>query len=174
MNETLIGGKWEMSVGNVLIPASLLGDLSPNYAEGIMTANTQAGIRNQPSGMAETAELTGTIYVPNYDLIGVIFGIPEGQPIKFGGGSCKISVTRPINVHQVCDGKDGKNDIHMYSGLAVVSFNPTLSTSDLLGFDFTIQAQPTNEGYFLLGHPDPENPTYWDVETQTWLPVPTT
>lgn len=43
MDETLMAGKWEMSIGNTLIPAKLLGDITPNYAEGTVEAKTQAG-----------------------------------------------------------------------------------------------------------------------------------
>lgn len=178
MNETLIGGKWEVGIGNVLIPAKLLGDITINYAEGVMEANTQAGVRRQPSGMPETAEATLNIFIPNAqddstDYLKVVFGVSQDDPLWLGGGSCTVQGSRPINIHPVCNVKDGKDDFHIPAGLVLIQLNPTLSTSDLLNVEVTIQMQPTTNGYLLKGYPDKANPTYWDVETQAWVSVPT-
>ena len=170
-NETLLGGKNEMSIGKVLIPAELLGDISPNYEEGMMEAETQAGTRRQPSGKASTAEITFTLFLDSMDRLKQIFDIADADPIVFGGGNCKTKTPRPINIHPVCDGDDGKNDIHVYAGLVSTVFNPTLSTSDALQVECTIQMQPTANGYMLVGYPDPATPQYWDVATGTWKAV---
>jgi len=171
--ETLLGGKYEMSIGSVLIPAELLGDISPNYEEGMMEADTQAGTRRQPSGKADTAELTFTLFLPSMDYLKQIFDIAETDPLVFGGGNCTTKTPRPINIHPVCDGQDAKNDIHVYAGLVSTVFNPTLSTSDALQIECTIQMQPTADGYLLLGYPDPDTPQFWDVSAQAWAAVPT-
>jgi hypothetical protein len=160
-----------LSVGSVLIPAQLLGDITPNYAEGTMEAETQAGTRRQPSGKAETAELTFTLFLPSIDYLKVIFDVAEDDPIVFGKGSCTSRTPRPINVHPICNGQDAKDDIHILAGSVVTNFNPTLSTSDAVQVEVTIQSQPTNDGYFVLGYPDPTTPQYWDVTTEAWVDI---
>jgi hypothetical protein len=171
--ETLLGGQYEMSIGNVLVPADLLGDLSPNYEEGVMEANTQAGVRRQPSGKAETAEHVFTLFLPSMDYLKTLFDVAQADPIVFGGGKCTTKTPRPINIHPVCNGQDAKDDIHIYAGLVLTKFNPTLSTSDVLSIECTIQMQPTADGYMVLGYPDPSTPQYWDVTSQTWKAIPT-
>ncbi len=172
MNETLLGGKYQMSIGSALIPAELLGDISLDYGEGTTDAETQAGTRKQPSGKAEAAELTFTLFLPSMDYLKTIFDVAQADPLVFGGGNCSTKSPRPINIHPVCEGEDGKNDIHVYAGLVNTKFNPTLSTSDALQIECTVNMQPTSEGYLLLGYRDPANPEYWDVANQTWAAKP--
>lgn len=174
LTDTLMGGKWEMSIGATLIPAQLLGDISPNYEEGTLEAETQAGTRRQPSGKAETAELTFTLYLPNFDYLKVLFAdayqapTPELQKtgaIVFGSSSCSTRTPLPINIHPVCEETDD-NDIHIFSGLASMTFNPTLSTSDAVSIEATIQMQPTDDGYFRVGTGNLTKPSKWDVTKQ--------
>lgn len=171
MNETLLGGKNEVSVGKVLMSAELLGDITVNYEEGIMEANTQAGVRRQPSGKADTAEITYTLFLPSLDYLRIPFDIAESDAIILGGATCSAKTPKAINIHPVCNGKDAKDDIHVYAGLHLIKFNPTLSTSDALAIELTIQMQPTANGYMLLGYPDPSTPQYWDPTTETWKPA---
>ncbi len=171
MNDKLLGGKYEMSIGNVLIPASLLGDLSPNYEEGVMEGNTQAGVRRQPSNKADTAELTFTLFLPSMDYLKKIFDVADADPLIFGGGNCTTRNPRPINIHPVCAGDDAKNDIHVYAGIVRTAFNPTLATNEFVQVEATIDMQPTSDGYLLLGYPDPANPQYWDPATQSYQDV---
>lgn len=174
MNDKLLGGKWEMSIGNVLIPAQLLGDITPNYEEGTLEAETQAGTRRQPSGKAETAELTFTMYLPSIDYLKVLWPAAYNEPtsaaqatgnIVFGGNTCSTTEPLPVNIHPVCENNDN-NDIHIFAGLVNQSFNPTLSTSDAVAVETTITMQPTDGGYFRLGTGDLSQPSHWDVTTQ--------
>lgn len=175
MEQTLLAGKFEMSIGNVLIPASLLGDISPNYAEGTIEAQTQAGVRMQPSGRAETAELTGTLFIPNMDYLKVLFAEAYNAPtaeaqttgnIIFGSNSCSTRTPLPINIHPVCEDTDD-DDIHIFAGLVDMTFNPTLSTGDALSIDFTIRMQPTEEGYMRIGTGNLAAVSHWDVASQS-------
>lgn len=171
-SKKLLGGKNEISLGNVLFPAEILGDINITYEEGIMEAETQAGTRKQPSGKAETAEIVFTLFVEDFDDVKKAFDVAEADPLVFGGGDCVSTQTpRAINIHPVCNGNDAKDDIHVYGGLINTTFSPTLSTGDALQIELTIQMQPTVDGYMLVGYPDPNTPTYWDVETQTYKPV---
>lgn len=179
LNDVLMSGKWEMSIGNTLIPAQLLGDISPNYEEGTLEASTQAGTRKQPSGKADTAELTFTLYLPNIDYLKVLFEDAYQKPtgdlqktgaIVFGSNSCSTRKPLPINIHPVCE-KTDDNDIHIFAGLVATTFNPTLSTSDAVSVEATIQMQPTDDGYFRLGTGDLSKPSRWDVATQATVEV---
>lgn len=178
-NGTLMGGKYEMSIGNTLIPAQLLGDITPNFEEGVLEASTQAGTRSQPSGKLDTAELTFTLYPESIDYLKVLWAdaynepTDEDQPtgnIIFGGSSCTTRTPLPINIHPVCETTDD-NDIHIFAGVVKMVFNPTLSTGDAVSVEATISAQPTTNGYVRLGTGDLSQPSYWDVTTQTTKPV---
>lgn len=178
MQETLLGGKFEMSIGNVLIPAELLGDISPNYAEGTIEAQTQAGVRIQPSGRAETAELTGTLFIPSMDYLKVLYAEAYNAPtaeaqttgnVIFGSNSCTARTPLPVNIHPVCE-KNDNNDILIFAGLVDMTFNPTLSTGDALSVDFTIRMQPTANGYMRVGTGDLAKASHWDVESQSTKP----
>lgn len=179
MNETLMAGKWEMSIGATLIPAQLLGDITPNYAEGTVEAQTQAGTRKQPSGKAETAELTFTVYLPNIDYLKVLWADAYQAPtnelqktgaIVFGSNNCSTRQALPINIHPTCEETDD-NDIHIFAGLVNMAFNPTLSTSDAVAIEATIQMQPTNNGYIRLGTGNLAKPSRWDVTTQKTVEI---
>lgn len=164
----LLAGNWELAIGSTLIPAELLGEISPNYEEGTMEAETQAGKRSQPSGKADTAELTFTVYLPSLDYVKQIFNVADAKPMVFGGGACVTQKAVPINIHPICNGKDGKDDIHIFAGLIKTVFNPTLSTGDSVSVEFTVMMQPTSDGYMLLGYPDGKTPQYWDIASQSW------
>lgn len=179
MDETLMAGKWEMSIGNTLISAKLLGDITPNYAEGTVEAKTQAGTRKQPSGKAETAELAFTVYLPNLDYLKVLWADAYQKPtaeaqktgaIVFGSNSCSMRKALPVNIHPVCE-KTDDNDIHIFAGLVNMSFNPTLSTTDAVSIEATLQMQPTDNGYLRVGTGDLAKPSKWDVTTQKTIPV---
>ena len=60
----LMAGNFELAVGDTLIPAELLGDMSPNYEEGEISAETQAGTVTTPNGKPETSEFTFTMFLP--------------------------------------------------------------------------------------------------------------
>lgn len=174
-NETLLAGKWEMSIGNTLIPAQLLGDISPNYEEGTIETETQAGTRTQPSDKASTAELTFTVYLPSIDYLKVLWADAYNAPtetaqatgnIIFGGNSCTTRTPLPINIHPVCEDTDN-NDIHIFAGIVNQTFNPTLSTSDAVAVETTISVQPTEDGYIRLGTGNLAAPSHWDVATQS-------
>lgn len=177
-NDTLLGGKYELAIGATLIPASLLGDITPNYSEGMLEAQTQSGVRRIPSGKADTAELTFTLFLPSIDYLKVLFndmyndpsGTQETGNIVFGSNSCSTVSPLPVNIHPVCE-EDDNNDIHIYAGLVSTTFNPTLSTSDAVSIDCTITMQPTANGYLRLGTGDLAKPSYYDVASQSTKPL---
>lgn len=177
--QTLLGGKYEMSIGSVLIPAELLGDISPNYEEGTIEAETQAGTISMPSGKASTAELTFTLYLPSMDYLKNLWSEAYQAPtdakqqtgaIIFGSNSCTTREALPINIHAVCEELDD-NDVHIFAGLVDMTFNPTFSTGDAVSIEATIHMQPTEDGYMRIGTGDLSQPSKWDVATQSTVPA---
>lgn len=173
MNQTLLAGTYEMSIGNVLIPAELLGDLSPNYDEATAEANTQAGTRTIPLGKPATAELTFTLFLPNIDYLKVLWeeAYSAGTSpqttgnIIFGKGSCETRTPLPINIHNVCEDTDD-NDIHIFGAIVKQTFNPTLSAGEVASIECTAFMQPTSDGYLRLGTGNLTAPSHWDVATE--------
>lgn len=171
--QPLKAGTYEMSIGNVLIPAELLGDISPNYDEATVSSDTQAGTRTTPLGKPATAEMTFTLFLPNIDYLKTLWDEAYNAGtnpqttgnIIFGNGSCQSREALPINIHPVCDDNDD-NDIHIFAGIVKQTFNPTLSGTEVLQVESTIFMQPTSDGYIRLGTGDLAQESHWDVATQ--------
>lgn len=169
---TIMAGKWEMSIGSVLIPAELLGELAITYEEGTSEADTQAGTITTPNGKAETAEATTTIYLPSFDYLKNIYsdlynpatGDLAGNVI-FGSNSCQTQTPVEVNIHPVCETNDN-NDIH-FTALIAHTFDLTLSTSDPVSIETTMYLQPTDtNGRLRVGTGDLTQESYYDVTTQ--------
>lgn len=169
---TIMAGKWEMSIGSVLIPAELLGELAITYEEGTSEADTQAGTITTPNGKAETAEATTTIYLPSFDYLKNIYsdlynpatGDLAGNVI-FGSNSCQTQTPVEVNIHPVCETNDN-NDIH-FTALIAHTFDLTLSTSDPVSIETTMYLQPTDtNGRLRVGTGDLTQESYYDATTQ--------
>ena len=52
-----------------------------------------------------------------------------------------------------------------------MKFNPTLSTSDALEIEVTINMQPTEEGYFRVGTGDLTKPSRWDTTSMSTVAI---
>lgn len=170
---TIMAGKWEMSIGNVLIPAELLGELAISYEEGTSEADTQAGTITTPNGKAETAEATTTIYLPSFDYLKNIYSdlynAPTGEGtsgnVIFGSNTCQTQTPVEVNIHPVCETNDN-NDIH-FSALIAHTFDLTLSTSDPVSIETTMYLQPTDtNGRLRVGTGDRTQESYYDVTDQ--------
>lgn len=176
--QTLLAGKYEMSIGNVLLPVEVLGDISVAYKEGTIEAQTQAGVRRQGSGKTEEASVTANIFLPSMDYLGIIFpdnytvksGTGDSGKITFGGGACSNPTALPINIHPICE-KTDKNDIHVYAGVVRKDASITLTTGDAVSIEVTIDAQPTVNGVITFASPNPAKKTKWDVATQATVEV---
>lgn len=178
MNDTILGGAAELALGTAVIPASLLGDITPNFTEGTRTSDTLGGSRVTPSGRYEDATLTFTLFVPSFDYLRNIW--PDnynaaagaaGGNLVFGAGSCASRVPVTANIHYTCDA-DSRNDMHIYSVLVGASWNPTYNADDGLSVEVTLYAQPNDAGnYYQLGSGDLTENALWDATTQAWVPV---
>lgn len=172
--QSLKAGTYEMSIGDVLIPAELLGDITVNYDEATTEASTQAGTRVMPLGKPATAEATFNLFLPSMDYLKNLwteaYNAPSGGTqttgnVIFGNGSCQTREGLPINIHNVCEDTDD-NDIHIFAGIVKQTFNTTLSAGEVLQVESTIYMQPTSDGYIRLGTGNLTAPSHWDVSTQ--------
>lgn len=175
--QKIMAGQWELAIGNVLIPANLLGELAITYEEGTSEADTQAGTVTTPNGKAETAEATTTIYLPSFDYLKNIYsdlytvgtGTGNTGNVIFGSNSCSTQEPVEINIHPVCE-VDDANDIH-FSALIMHNFDLTLSTSDPVSIETTMYLQPTeSNGRLRVGTGDLTQRSYYDVTSQTTKP----
>lgn len=176
--DVILGGEAELAIGQALIPARYLSDISPNFEEGTRESTTLGGTRTTPSGMLETSELTFTLYLPSMDYLqnvwAEIYNAPSGGydagNFVLGGGSCQTRTPVPVNIHYTCD-EDSRNDVHIFAGIVAFNFNPTYNDSDGLSVEVTIYAQPTDEGTVQIGAGDLTEAVLWDHETEEWVPV---
>lgn len=180
MNETILGGAAELALGLSTIPASLLGDITPNFTEGTRSSETLGGNRTTPSGRFDEATLTFTMFVPSMDYLQALWpdlynpkvgGGEQSGNLVFGSGSCATKTPVVANIHYVCD-DNSNNDQHFFAVLVAMNWNPTINASDGLSVEVTLYAQPNDNGdYFQLGAGDLTEPTLWDAEAQEWIPV---
>ena len=176
--KTLLAGNYEVSVGSVLLPTELLGDITVTYTEGTIEVQTQAGTRRQGTGKVSDANVAFDLYLPSMDYLGVVFpdnytaksADGDGGRTKFGGGACSTPTALPVNIHPICE-KTDKNDIHIFAGIVRKDATMTLATSDAVSIPITIDAQPTDEGVIDFGSQDPTQLTRWDAATQSTVVV---
>lgn len=177
-NDVILGGKAEVAIGTSLIPAQFLGDITPNFEERVRETTTLAGTRSQPSGNYDTAELQFTMYLDSMDRLKMIWdeiynepsGSQETGNFILGDTSCSTRTAVPINIHYTCDDTDD-NDVHIYAGLVAFNFNPTYNESDGLSVEVMVYAQPTDDGYVRIGTGDLTEPSIYDYETESTVPV---
>lgn len=178
MPDVILGGMADLAIGEALIPARYLGDISPNFEEGTRESTTLGGTRTTPSGMLTTSELTFTMFLPSMDALkwiwADIYNAPSAPQLTgnfvLGSGTCSTRTPVPVNIHYTCD-ENSNNDVHIYAGVVAFNFNPTYNDADGLSVEVTIYAQPTDDGTVLIGTGDLTEPVLWDHETGTWQPV---
>jgi hypothetical protein len=178
MQPTILGGKAEVAMNGIVIPAALLSEVTVEYTEGTRERETLAGTFTKPSGVPETAQVTFTLYLPSMDYLKNIFpdrytapsGSATAGKIVLGGDDCVTTAAGPVNIHYTCEG-NAYNDVHIFSGLAALNFNPTYNGTDDLTIEVTIYAQPTEEGVINLGSTDVTQETIYDPVTEEFVPV---
>ena len=175
---TLLAGNYEVSIGSVVLPTQLLGDITVTYSEGTIEAATQAGTRRQGTGKPEEANVSFNLFLPSMDYLGIVFpdnytaksDTGDGGQTKFGGESCSTPTALPVNIHPICE-KTDKNDIHIFAGVVQKNATMTIATADAVSIPITIDAQPTDEGIMNFGTLDPTQKTRWDAATQSTVVV---
>ncbi len=178
---TSLGGKAEIAIGKAVIEPQFLSELHVEITEGERTTESLAGNITKPSGMIESAQVTGNFILPSMDALKILFQEAYEAPtaeslagkVTFGSNSCKTKVPLPVNIHYTCE-QNSNNDVHIYAGIVKADLDLTYNQSDALTVPFTIYAQPTSEGYAYAGAHDQSKETIYDPTTQTWITPPTT
>lgn len=181
----LMAGTYELAVGKVVIPAEMLGDMSPNYQEGTISADTQVGTITTQSGKADTSEFTFTLFLPKKNAqkyLGMIWPSAYNEPtadtqetgnITISSSACTARTPVAYNIHNVCETTDD-NDIYIPAGVALIAFNPTFSTSDAVSVEITVYMQPGEDGTrFRFGTGDLTQPSKYDPTTGKTIPATT-
>lgn len=175
-----MNGKVEMSIGTLTIAPQFLSEVTVEFTEGTRTAASLAGNITQPSGMIDTAQITGNFILPSMDALKTLFqGAYQASSVEglggrvvFGGSQCKTLEGLPIHIHPICDTND-VNDFHIYSGVVAANLTLNYNQSDMLMAQFTIYAQPTDDGYGFAGTGDLTKEVLYDPTTNSWKAVTT-
>lgn len=174
-----LGGKAEIAIGALVIEPQFLSEIHVEITEGERTTESLAGNITKPSGMIESAQVTGNFILPSMDALRVLFQEAYEAPtqeglagkVVFGANSCKTKVPLPVNIHYTCE-QNGNNDVHIYAGLVKADLDLTYNQGDALSVPFTIYAQPTSQGYAFAGAYDQSKATIYDATTGTWKTPP--
>lgn len=170
-----LGGPAEVGINNVTIPASLLSEVAVEFTEGTRERETLGGTFTKPSGVLETAQATFTLFLPSMDYLKNIFperyhagsGEQVTGNIVINSDTCVSTSAGPVNIHYTCEPLDN-NDIYIYSGLAMLNFNPTYNASDDLTIEVTIYAQPDGSGNVArMGTGNLTQDSYYNATTET-------
>jgi len=173
-----LGGKAEVAINNVIIPASVLSEIAVEFTEGTRERTTLGGKFTRPSGSLESAQARFTMFLPSMDYLKNIFpdryNAPTGNTVGniiINSDTCVETTAGPVNIHYVCEDNDA-NDIYIYNGLALLNFNGTYTASDDLTVEVTIFAQPDGSGNVArLGTGDLTQESVYDEVTETTVPV---
>lgn len=173
MSPTVLGGPAEVAINGITIPASLLSEVTVEFTEGTRERETLGGTFSKPSGILETAQTMFTMYLPSMDYLKNIFpgryNAPSGEQttgnVIFNSDTCTTTDAGPVNIHYTCEPLDN-NDVHIYSGIAALNFNPTYNASDDLTVEVTIYAQPDEDGNVArMGTGNLTQDSYYDAAT---------
>lgn len=168
---------WFNNTDYVTIPSTLLSEIVAEFAEGTRTRETLGGTFNTPSGVLETSQITGTLYLPNMAYLGKIFpelynapsGTQDEGNVIFGSGTCTTKPVAKVNVHYECEDTDN-NDLHIFEAVFGFNFNATYNATDALSVEFTAYAQPSQNGVVRFGTGDLTQKAEYDPETGNTVP----
>lgn len=179
---TYLGGKVDVSLNGVTIPAQYLSDegATTTLTEGTREVATMAGTFSQSSGTYDEANVVFNVTLPNMNYLKNIF--PDlytasvdrptvaGQTV-FGGDTCTARNNTPVVVHYTCD-PNSDNDVFIPNGAVLASVELTQNATDPVTVAVTVNAQPDDNGVIaILGTGDLTEPTLWNAATETYEPI---
>lgn len=181
MNPTYMGGKVDVSLNGITIPAHYLSDegVTTTLTEGTREVPTMAGTTNQPSGTIDESMVVFTVVLPNMNYLKNIFPdmyTPSERPtvagrVAFGSNDCTVRENTPVVVHYTCD-ENSDNDVYVPNGSVQASVELVQNVSDPVTVEITVNAQPDEDGVVAyLGTGSLTEPTLWDPETETYEPI---
>lgn len=181
MATTYMGGKVDVSLNGVTIPAQYLSDegVTTTLTEGTREVATLAGTFNQSSGTYEESMVVFNVVLPNMNYLKNIFPdmySPSERPtvagqVVFGGDECTTRENTPVVVHYSCD-ENSDNDIYIPNGAVQASIEMVQNATDPVMVAITVNAQPDDDGRLvIMGTGDLTEPTLWDAAAEEYVPV---
>lgn len=179
---TYMGGKVDVSLNGITIPAEFLSDegVTTTLTEGTREVATMAGTFTQASGTYDEATVVFNVTLPNMNYLKNIF--PDmytassdrptvaGQ-VVFGGDDCTTRENTPVVVHYTCD-PNSDNDVFVPNGSVQASVEMTQNATDPVTVAVTVNAQPDDNGVIaILGTGDLDEPTLWNAATEAYEPI---
>lgn len=174
---TYLGGKAELAFGTNVIEPAFLGTMTVTLEEGVRTTTSLGGVISKPSGVYETAEVTGEFILPSMDALNKLYAHiyesgTNGGRVTFGGNTCTEQEPKVVNIHYTCE-NDSKNDFHAKAGVIKSDFTVSYDTDGNLVVPFTILLQPDEDGeYGFAGAGSLTSSVVWDATTQEYVPAP--
>ena len=182
MATSYMGGKVDVSLNGITIPATLISDegVTTTLTEGTREIATMGGTFTQASGTYDESTVVFNVVLPNMKYLGVLF--PDqytastdrptiaGQTI-FGGDSCSVRANTPLVVHYTCD-PNSDNDVFIPNGAVLASIEMVQNATDPVTVAITVNAQPDDNGVIaILGTGSLTEPTLWDATAEAYEPV---
>jgi len=182
MATTYMGGKVDVSLNGITIPAQYISDegVTTTLTEGSREIATMAGTFTQASGTYDESTVVFNVTLPNMRYVGVVF--PElftaatdrptlaGQTV-FGGDTCSARANTPLVVHYTCD-PNSDNDVYIPNGSVMASLELVQNATDPVTISVTVNAQPDDDGVIaILGTGSLAEPTLWDAAAEAYEPI---
>jgi hypothetical protein len=176
---TYMGGKVDVSLNGVTVPAQFISDdgVTTTLTEGTREIATMAGTFTQASGTYEEASVEFSITLPNMNYLKNVFpdlytastdrAAVAGQTV-FGGDSCSTRANTPLVVHYTCDA-NSDNDVFVPNASVLASIELNQNASDPVTVTVTANAQPDDNGVIaILGTGSLTEPTLWNAATEEY------
>lgn len=150
---SVLGGKAEVAINNITIPASMLSEITTSFVEAVRERDTLGGKFTRPAGSLDSAEATFTLYLPSMDYLKNIFPDRFNAPsapqttgnVILNADTCVTTTANKVNIHYTCEDNDA-NDIFIYSGLVLLDMSLTYNATDDISIPVRILAQPDGSG----------------------------
>lgn len=182
MATTYMGGKVDVSLNGITIPAKYLSDdgVVTTLTESEVEIKTLAGTFKQSTGTYEESNVKFTVTLPNMNYLKNIF--PDmyqassdrptvaGQ-VTFGGDDCSTRANTPVVVHYSCE-SNSDNDVYIPNASVVANVAITQNVGDPVTVEIMAEAQPDdNDVLAIVGTGSLSGPTLWSAATSTYRSV---
>lgn len=182
-------GKKILYIGSEVIDPQFLADEASEITitEGTTEVGSQEGTLNIPNGSFDELSMTVTIHLPSVRYLGKLFpslfekasfNYGEGEDnetgvVRFASGKCSRRDPVPIVLHNACD-SDSAQDIRVPQGLISTSIDATISLSDPIDIQLSVQPMPGTGGTVgavEFGEGSLTEKTLYNPVTQQYEPI---
>lgn len=184
MATTYMGGKVDVSLNGITIPARYLSDegVTTTLTEGTREIATMEGTFTQPSGTYDEATVMFNVVLPNMNYLKNIFPdmyvASDDRPsvagqTSFGGNTCTTRDNTPLVVHYTCD-ENSDNDVFVPNGSVQATIEAVQNVTDPVTVAITVNAQPSDDydgKIAILGTGSLDEPTLWNATTEQYEPI---